>query len=145
MIPPSRILVVPGVPSVAPGTTSDPARIDFTAAGGCDNALIVGIHGTARDDTAGVEQAENYEYATCELQATFNDSENLVTDGEAATFVPYSDLFSPGQREPFPICRMISATDKMFFRWRNTQPAETGNTLTPTLTLLVLRIPYPGS
>ncbi len=146
MVPPSRVLTVPGVPTaIAPGTTSDPARLDFTAAGGCDNGLIIGMHGCVTDQTAGVESAENYEYATMELQATFNTEENIITDGEAASFVPYCDLFSPGQRDVFPLMRAVSATDIMTFRWRNTQPVATGNPLTPTLTFLFLRVPYPGT
>lgn len=146
MVPPSRVLTVPGVPLVPPGgVASDPAFLDFTAAGGCDNGLIIGMHGCAVDNTAGVEAAGEYEYATMEVQITFNDSENIITDGEAASFVPYCDLFSPGQRNPFPIMRAVSATDKMFFRWRNTQPLATGNSMQPSLTFLFLRTPYPGS
>lgn len=144
LTPPSRILTVPAIPTVAPGTTSDPAKLDFTAAGGCDNGLLIGMIGCVRDDTPGVQSAGEYQYATLELQATFNDSENIITNGEAASFVAYCDLFSPGDREPFPLMREVSATDTMFFRWRNTQPAGTGNPLTPSLTFLFLRKDYPG-
>lgn len=143
MIAPSRILVVDGIPAVAPQTTSDPAKLDFTAAGGCDNGILIGMHGTVVDNTPGVEQAGNYEYGSIELQATFNDTENLITNGENATFVRYSDLFTPGDRTPFPILRTISATDSMFFQFRNTQPID-GNTLQPSLMFYFLRLDYPG-
>lgn len=138
-IPPSRILTVPGIVAVGPATTSAQARLDFTAASGCDEGLIIGIKGCVVDSTAGVEQAGNYQYATMSVQMLFNDSENLVTDGESASFVPYCDLFSPGQRNMFPIYREVSSTDIMTFRWQNTQPLATGNTLTPSLTIMFLR------
>lgn len=146
MIPPSRIITFPDLPvDLPPGDTSDKARLDFDAAGGCDNAIIIGMHGCVVDTEPGIEAAGDYEYATCELQLTFNDSENLITDGEAASFVPYCDLFSPGDRSMFPLVRAISATDKMFATWRNTQPVATGRPITPSLTLFLLRVPYPGT
>lgn len=145
-IPPSRILIVPNVPLVPPGgAASDPARLDFSAAGGCDNGIVIGMKGSVRDDTAGVEAAGEYEYASIEVQITFNDSENIITDGEAASWVRYSDLFSPGQRNEFPIYREISPSDKMFFRWRNMQPAGEGNSLQPSLALLFRQKRYPGT
>lgn len=143
-IAPSRILVVPGIPSVDPDSDSTTTKLDFTAQGGCDNGLLIGMHGTVLDDTAGVEAAGNYEYGSIELQATFNDDENIITDGERATFVKYSDLFTPGDRTPFPILRAVSSTDSMFFQWRNTQPAATGHTLQPSLMFYFLRGVYPG-
>lgn len=142
MVPPTRILTVPGVPTVAPQETTAQAKLDFSAAGGCDQGFLIGMHGNVRDDTAGVQNAGFYEYASIELEMSFNDGEFLITNGEQASFAPYCDLFSPGQRTPFPIYRQVSSSDSMFFRWRNVQPAGTGNTLQPSLTFLFVRTPF---
>lgn len=136
LTPPSRILTVPDIPAVLPATTSVRVRLDFSAVGGCDNALIIGMAGCSVDNTAGVESAESYEYCTMEVQITFNDVENIVTDGEAASFVPFSHLFTPGDSAAmYPLMRDISSTDIMIFQFRNTQPLATGNTLQPSLSL----------
>ena len=133
-IAPSRILTVSGIPIAAPGgVATAPAKLDFSASGGCEDGLLIGMFGSVADFTAGVEAAGNFEYAAIELQATFNDNENIVTDGEAASFVRYSDLFSPGSDRSFLIMRRVKATDVMNFRWRNTQPAATGRAIQPSL------------
>ena len=138
-MPGSRILTVPGIAPVPPFSTSLQARLDFTASGGCDNGMIIGVKGCVRDDTPGVESAGNYEYASIAVQMTFNDNENIVTDGESQSFVPYCDLFSPDDSSWLPFYRLVSSTDIMTFRFQNLQPLATGNTLQPSLTFLFRR------
>ena len=138
-MPGSRILTVPGIAPVPPGSDSLQARLDFTASGGCDNGMIIGMKGCVVDNTPGVEAAGNYEYASMSVQITFNDNENIITDGESASFVPFCDLFSPQDSQWLPIMRIVSSTDIMTFRFRNTQPAGTGNTLVPGITVLFAR------
>jgi len=138
-IPPQLILTVPDVPLVQPGTVSEIARLNLSAQAGCKRGVLIGVSGTVRDDTAGVESAGAYEYASIGVEISFNGNENLITDGEAISFVPYSDLFSAGRATAFPFYRPVSDNDKLVFRWQNFQPAATGNALQPSLTFLFLR------
>lgn len=140
-IPPQRILTVSGIGPVLPQQDNVTARLDFTAAGGCDSGFIVGVKGTVFDSAAGFESAGEYEYATFAFQMLFNDSENLITDGSVASFVAYSDVFSPGQREFFPIYRRVSSTDILNFRFRNLQPLVGGNPLQGSLSFAFVRDP----
>jgi hypothetical protein len=140
-IPPDKILTVPDVPLVQPGTISEIARLNLSAQAGCKRGILIGVHGTVRDDTAGVEDAGAYEYASMGVEISFNGDENIITDGEAISFAPYSDMFSPGDRLAFPIYRPVSDNDRLVFRWQNFQPAATGNALQPSLTFLFIKLP----
>lgn len=140
LIAPSRYLTVPNIEPVAPESISAGSRLEFSAGGG----WLIGWRGIARDDTAGVEAAGPYEQATLGVRMFINDGEELITNGLAADFVTFAELF-PESSQWAPILRRVDVKDILNVFFQNFQPALTGNDLTPRLTFAFWREKYPGT
>lgn len=140
LMAPSRYLVVPAIPAVAPGTTSPGERLEFSAGGG----WLIGWRATATDFTAGVEAAGPFEQASMGVRIFLNDGEELITNGTAADFARFSELFGDAVQWS-PIMRRVDVKDVMNLQFQNFQPAATGNTLQPSVTFAFWREKYPGT
>ena len=140
LMAPSRYLVLPNPPAVAPATTSPGVRLEFSAGGG----WLIGWRGSAADNTPGVEAAGPYEQASMAIRMFINDGEELITNGFGADFVTMADVF-PDSAQWAPIMRRMDVKDVLNVIFQNFQPAATGNTLQPRLTFAFWRERYPGT
>jgi hypothetical protein len=134
----NHIVVVPDVPAVLPGTDSNPAsRIEFRTGGkrtaNCVTVYIIGISGSVFDSTPGSEDAGDYEMATMAFSLKTSQGLDFVTNGQAADFVRYKDIFK-GSQAFFPMGVTVPTSELLYVVFRNLQPAATGHTLNPSLT-----------
>lgn len=139
LMAPSRWLVVPNIPVVAPQATSPGVVLRFSAGGG----WLIGWRGSSIDFTAGAFRADELTRATLQLQMRLNDGEELITNGQGLDFMSLSDVFPPGTVIS-PIMRRVDVKDILTVTWRNIQPAG-GAILTPTLAFSFWREKYPGT
>lgn len=140
LMAPSRYLVVPSVPVVAPQAVTPGERIEFSAGGG----WLIGWRGTVRDDTAGIQAAGPYEQASVGVRVFLNDGEELITNGTATDFALFSDLFADATQWS-PIMRRVDVKDVMTLQFQNFQPLAGGSSLQPSITFAFWREKYPGA
>lgn len=132
-----KVLFLANIPALAPVGVGGAASAGLTLRFKSGPGYLVYARGSVIDLTAGNFAAGELERTSIEVEAFMNDGEHLFTDGEQAGFVRYVDLFPQGGT--FWLVRHVKATDSCTFRFRNTQPAVGGHTLTPSLTFGFLR------
>jgi hypothetical protein len=137
LMAPDRILTVANIPSVNPQAISPGERLEFASGGG----WLIGWRGSVVDNTAGSAAAGEYERATYEVSAFFNDGEYIITNGETSSYVPFSHLFPPSGLWT-PMMRRVDPLDVLNFNFRNTQPV-TGHALQGSLSFAFWRERYP--
>ena len=142
LMAPSRFLVVPDLPDIPPDTTVTGFVLDFSAGGG----WLIGWQGIVADfTTVGAFAAGELEQASMGVKAFLNDGEELITNGVSADFVPFANVFRSDTNYS-PIMRRVDSTDRMFFEFRNFQPAVQGaQTLRPAIVFAFWREKYPGT
>ena len=140
LMAPSRYLVVPAIPAVAPATDSPGETLRFSAGGG----WLIGWRATAIDFTAGIEAAGEFEQASMGVRIFLNDGEEIITNGTSADFARFSDLFGAAVQWS-PLMRRVDVKDVMSLQFRNFQPAASGSTLQPSVTFAFWRERYPGT
>lgn len=141
MLAPSRVLVVPDIPTVEPASVSAGERLEFSAGGG----WLIGWRGTAIDFTPGGYRVDMLTQATCQVRMWINDGEELITNGMGFDFASFSDLFPPGMLYA-PILRRVDVKDILNLQFRNIQPNIDGSAdLQPTMAFLFWREKYPGT
>lgn len=140
ILAPSRILVVPDIPTVAPQAVSPGERLEFSAGGG----WLIGWRGSSIDFTAGAFRVDALTMATLQVRMWINDGEELVTNGRGTDFVSFLDVFPPTGHYG-PILRRVDVKDILNFQFRNIQPVAGGATLRPTLAFMFWREKYPGT
>lgn len=139
VLAPSRILVVPEIPEVAPQAVSPGERLEFSAGGG----WLIGWRGTSIDFTPGAFRSDQLTQATMQVRMFLNDGEELITNGIGFDFVSFSDLFPPSSNYA-PILRRVDVKDALNLQFRNIQPLQ-ASTLQPTLAFQFWREKYPGT
>lgn len=122
---PSRLLTFSNIAPVLFGETSLPYKMSFEAG----NGWLIGMRGSVVDQTGFVWRS------SIGLQLEINDGDQLITDGERATFVNYDDLFTASQVY-FPLRRYVTNNDNLYASFQN---FSTDTDLTPTLTLFFCR------
>jgi len=141
MLAPSRILVVPNIPTVDPQEVSPGERLEFSAGGG----WLIGWRGTAIDFTEGAYRVDMLTQATCQVRMWINDGEELITNGLGFDFVSFADVFPPTMNYA-PILRRVDVKDILNFQFRNIQPeGDASAALQPTMAFLFWREKYPGT
>jgi hypothetical protein len=139
MMPPSRILVVPDIPAVAPQAVSPGERLEFAAGGG----WLIAWRGSAVDYTAGAFRMDELTLASIGVRMFLNDGEELITNGQGTDFAFMSDLF-PSTQQWSPIMRRVDVKDILNLQFVNRQPVAGGSILTPSLMFAFWREKYPG-
>jgi hypothetical protein len=133
--------LAPAVPAIAPGgAPSAPVTMRFQGGAG----LIIGWRGSVWDTTAGALAAGELERVTCQVRLLLNTDTEIVTNGVGADFVPYADVFAPGQAFS-PLMREVCSTDVLQVVWRNVQPAIGGSVLQPSLAFAFVRTSRRGA
>ncbi len=139
MMAPSRYLVLPETPIVAPAATSPQIRLEFSAGGG----WLIGWRAVAVDVTPGAGAAGNLEQATMGVRMFLNDGEELITNGTGADFASLLTIFGPAVNVT-PIMRRVDVKDNLFVLWRNNQQPG-GSDLQAFCTFSFWREKYPGT
>lgn len=136
LIAPDLWLVVPNIPAVAAAQDSPGEELRLTAFGkGCK---LIGWRGTVIDTTAGSFASGPLEQASIGVRCVLNGEQNKITNGEAADFAKFSDLFADATQWS-PMLLDLEATDVLSFNFRNFQPAAGGHSLTPSLLFAAIR------
>lgn len=126
---PDQYLTVRDVSAVAAGDESVVYRMEFNGMAG----MLIGVRGSVVYlDT----DQDTCEWLPCydrvmELQLSLNGKENLITDGEAPSWIRFADLFADPQ-EWAALARRIDTTDVIRCRFRN-QLSDGGVSLIPSL------------
>lgn len=140
LMAPSRYLVVGNIPVVAPQVPSAGVRLEFSAGGG----WLIGWRGQAVDFTAGAFAAGQLEQASIGVSMFLNDGEELISNGNAVDFAPFSTLFGDAVQWS-PIMRRVDVKDILTLNFTNFQPVVGGNNLQPQITFAFWREKYPGT
>ena len=139
MMAPSRLMVLPQTPVVAPAATTAPIRLEFSAGGG----WLIGWRCIAVDVTPGAQASGRLEQATGAVRMFINDGEELITNGTGADFASLLTVFGPNTNST-PIMRRMDVKDNLFLLFRNNQTAG-GSSLQFFTTFYFWRERYPGT
>lgn len=108
---------------MAPQAESNPIRVPFDTGGG----LITQWFGSAVTfDPGGYDAGDVIQHST-EVQLSFNDREQVVTNGSNVAWLPFT-AFRPGW---LPLVRIVGNRDQLIVRCRNQQP----NVVPPSVTI----------
>lgn len=133
LLAPSRWLVVPSIPVVAPQTMSPGERLEFQFSGG----VLIGMRGTSVGITAGVWSSDDLSQAACGVEMRLNNMEPLVTNGQGEDWSWFSDLFAPGVQWS-PLLRRVTQGDVLNLNFRNRLPVAQATSIQPSLTFAFL-------
>jgi len=138
LMAPSRYLVLPEAPIVAPAALSNQIRLEFSAGGG----WLIGWRGSVVDTTPGAGAAGAFEQASMGVRMFLNDGEELITNGTGADFAAFSTIFTINSSTP--IMRRVDVKDILNCQFQNFQQPG-GSNLQPRVTFAFWREKYPGT
>lgn len=136
---PTRYIRTP-LRTVLAGEAEAQTQVDFSGNG---PGFLIGHRGTAvRNDLFGSDEVTESP-AAAGVRMFFNGGENLMTDGESAQFVPFSDLY-PSAESFAPLLRFVRNTDKLTVRFVNFAPSTSAIEIIPSVTFAFAPVPPPS-
>lgn len=136
---PTRYIRTPLRTAIA-GEAEAQTQVDFSGNG---PGFLIGHRGTAvRRDLFGSDEVVEAA-AVAGVRMFFNGGENLMTDGESAQFVPFSDIYASSESFA-PLLRFVRNTDKLTVRFINFAPSTSSIEIVPSVTFAFAPVPEPN-
>lgn len=123
MLPPSRWIVLTGIPALVPQGEWTSGRIQFQFSPG----FLIGMRGSVVRDVLDKQGAVidwaaiGADLYAAEMELQFNGGEPLITSGDAEAWLKFSDVFG-FDSFPAPMLRRLEQSDTLNVRLRNSYP-----------------------